>query len=139
MLVKDIMTHDVISVDPDASVLNAARLMLKNHISDLPVVDKNGKPVGILTEADFLEFIVGPERVAEKCKVEEIMTPDPYTVKEEDSLEHLVEEMQRRCINRLPVVRDGQMVGIVSGTNLIVAAPWRISYLEHLVTRWPER
>jgi CBS domain-containing protein len=139
MLVKDIMTHKVISIDADASVLKAARLMLQNHISGLPALDKDGKLVGIVTEADFLEFIVKPRRRADECKVEEIMTPDPYTVREEDTLEHLVEVMQRRCIKRLPVVRDGRMVGIVSGANLIAAAPWQISYIEHLVTRWPDR
>jgi CBS domain-containing protein len=139
MLVKDIMTHNVISIDADTSVLKAARLMLQNHISGLPVVNKDGELVGIVTEADFLEFIVEPEQLDHECKVEEIMTPNPYTVEAEDSLEHLVEVMQRHRIKRLPVVRDGRMVGIVSGANLIVAAPWRISYVEHLVTAWPCR
>lgn len=139
MLVKDIMTNNVISIDTDASVLKAARLMVKNHISGLPVVDKGGKLVGIVSEADFLEFIVEPGRFADECRVEEIMTPNPHTVGEEDSLDHLVEMMQRHRIKRLPVVRDGRMVGIVSGANLIVHAPWRVSYIEHLVTRWPDR
>ena len=139
MLVKDIMTHNVISIDADTSVLKAARLMLQNHISDLPVVNKHGKLVGIVTEEDFLEFVVEPGRLDNECKVAEIMTLNPYTVEEEDSLEHLVEVMQRGRIMRLPVVRDGRMVGIVSGANLIVAAPWRISYVEHLVTAWPHR
>jgi CBS domain-containing protein len=139
MLVKDIMTHNVISIAADTSLLKAARLMLQNHISGLPVVNKDGKLVGIVTEADFLKFIVEPEQLDHECKVEEIMTPNPYTVEAEDSLEHLVEVMQRRGIKRLPVVRDGRMVGIVSGANLIVAAPWRISYVEHLVTAWPCR
>jgi CBS domain-containing protein len=139
MLVKDIMTHNVISIGADSSVSKAARLMLQNHISGLPVVNKDGKLVGIVTEADFLEFIVEPEQLNHECKVEQIMTPNPYTVEAEDSLEHLVEVMQRRRIKHLPVVRDGRMVGIVSGANLIVAAPWRISYVEHLVTTWPCR
>lgn len=139
MLVKDIMTRDVITIDTDASVLKAARLMVQKHISGLPVVDKHGKLVGILNEADFLEFIGEPGRLADACKVEEIMTPNPYTVGEEDSLDHLVEVMQRRRIKRLPVVRDGRIVGIVSGANLIVHASWRISYIEHLVARWPDR
>jgi len=139
MLVKDIMTHNVISIDADTSVLKAARLMLQNHISGLPVVNRDGKLIGIVTEADFLDFIVEPERPDHECKVEEIMTPNPYTVEAEDSLEHLVEVMQRRRIKHLPVVQEGRMVGIVSGVNLIVSAPWRISYVEHLVTAWPSR
>lgn len=100
MLVKDIMTHNVVSGAKGRTI------DVKNHISDLPILlDKNGKLVGIVTEADVFEFIVGPERPAEKCKAEVIMTPDPYTVKEEDSLDHLVEEIQRRRIKRLPVIR----------------------------------
>jgi CBS domain-containing protein len=142
MQVKDIMTPNVIWIDAGASVLDAARLMLQNRISGLPVADKDGNLVGIVTEGDFLrrselgtqqrrpkwlEFIVGPGRLADEYvhasgrKVEEIMTPDPYTVTEDDTLEHLVEVMQRRHIKRLPVVRDGRMVGIVSRANLMHA------------------
>ncbi len=142
MQVKDVMTPKVISIEASASVLKAARLMLQNHISGLPVVDKDDKLVGIVTEGDFLrrselgtqrgrpkwlEFIIGPGRLADEYvhasgrKVEEIMTPDPYTVTEEDTLEHLVEVMQSRRIKRLPVVRDGRMVGIVSRANLMLA------------------
>jgi CBS domain-containing protein len=139
MVVKDIMSHNVISVDADTSVRTAARLMLQNHISGLPVVDKAGKMVGIVTEADFLDFIIEPARLDHGCKVEEAMTPNPYFVAEDDSLEHLVEVMQRGHVKRLPVVRDGRVVGIVSGANLIAATPWRIAYVEHLVTTWPNR
>ena len=140
MLVKDIMTREVISIDAATSVLKAARLMLQNHISGLPIVNKkDGKLIGIVTEADFLGLIVEPGRLDHECKVEEAMTPNPYFVEEDDSLEHLVEVMQRGHVKRLPVVRDGRVVGIVSGANLIAAAPWRISYVEHLVTAWPSR
>ncbi len=142
MQVKDIMTPKVIWIDRDASVLKAAQLMLQNHISGLPVTDKKGNLVGIVTEGDFLrrselgtqrrrpkwlEFIVGPGRLADEYahasgrKVEEIMTPDPCTVAEDDSLEDLVEVMQRRRIKRLPVVREGRIVGIVSRANLMHA------------------
>jgi CBS domain-containing protein len=142
MQVKDVMTRKVISIEAGEPVLKAARLMLQNHISGLPVVDRDGKLVGIVTEGDFLrrseigtqrrrprwlEFIIGPGRLADEyvhaCgrKVEEVMTPDPYTVTEDDSLEDLVDVMQGRRIKRLPVVRNGQMVGIVSRANLILA------------------
>ena len=54
MKAEDVMTRDVISIDPDATVLQAARLMLQHHISGLPVVDNNGNLVGVLSEGDFL-------------------------------------------------------------------------------------
>ena len=77
MKAKDVMTGNVISIDPDQTVLQAARLMLQHHISGLPVVDAGGQLVGILSEGDFLrrretqterrrsrwlEFLMGPGR-----------------------------------------------------------------------------
>ena len=142
MQVKDIMTQNVISVQADEPIVKAARLMLQNRISGLPVVDREGELVGIVTEGDFLrrseigtqrrrprwlEFIVGPGRLADEYvhasgrKVDEIMTPDPSVVTENDSLETVVELMQRRHIKRLPVMRGGRMVGIVSRANLMHA------------------
>jgi CBS domain-containing protein len=142
MQVKDVMTQNVISVQPDESVLKAARLMLQNRISGLPVVDKDGELIGIVTEGDFLrrselgtqrrrpkwlEFIVGPGRLADEYvhtsgrKVDEIMTPDPCVVTENASLEKVVELMERRHVKRLPVTRGGRMVGIISRSNLMHA------------------
>jgi CBS domain-containing protein len=142
MQVKDVMTRNVISVQSDDQILKAARLMLQNRISGLPVLDKDGELVGVVTEGDFLrrselgtqrrrskwlEFIVGPGKLAEEYvhasgrKVEEIMTPDPCVIDENDALEKVVELMERRRIKRLPVVRSGRMVGIVSRANLLHA------------------
>jgi len=142
MKVCDVMTKDVITVAPGEPVLKAAQLMLQNRISGLPVVDKEGELVGIVTEGDFLrrselgtqrrrskwlEFIVGPGRLADEYvhasgrKVEEVMTPGPCVVSEADSLEKVVELMERRHVKRLPVMRSGRMVGIVSRANLMHA------------------
>jgi CBS domain-containing protein len=142
MQVRDVMTRNVISVKTDESIVSAAQLMLQNRISGLPVVDAVGKLVGIVTEGDFLrrgeigtkrrrpkwlEFIIGPGRLAEEYvreagrKVDDVMTPDPLTVTEDDSLEKVVTLMERHRIKRLPVVRNGQMVGIISRANLMHA------------------
>jgi CBS domain-containing protein len=142
MQVKDVMSQNVIAVEADESILKAARLMLQNRISGLPVVDKDGELVGIVTEGDFLrrseigtqrrrprwlEFIVGPGRLAQDYvqasgrKVEEVMTPNPHCVGEDDSLQAVVEAMERHRVKRLPVTRDGKMVGIVSRANLLHA------------------
>lgn len=140
MQVKDIMTKNVISVQTDDEVLRAARLMLQYHISGLPVLDSHGTLVGIVTEGDFLrrdelgterqrsrwlELIVGPGKLAQEYvhaagrKIEEIMTPEPYTVGEDDSLEQVVELMERHHIKRLPVMHGDKMVGIISRANLM--------------------
>src|SRR5579862_1841991 len=142
MQVRDVMTRSVISVKADESILAAARLMLQNRISGLPVVDANNALVGVVTEGDFLrrgeigtarkrpkwlEFLLGPGRLASEYvqqsgrKVAEVMTPDPVTAGEEDALETVVQLMERRRVKRLPVMRDGRMVGIISRANLMHA------------------
>jgi CBS domain-containing protein len=142
MRVKDVMTPNVICIGAEEPVLKAARLMLLNRVSGLPVLDKEGKLVGMITEGDFLrrgeldtqrqrprwlEFVVGPGKLAEEYthssgrKVEEIMTPDPWTIGEDDSLRAVVEMMERHQIKRLPVTRGGRMVGIISRANLMHA------------------
>ena len=142
MQVKDVMTQNVISVEANESVLKAARLMLLNRVSGLPVIGATGELVGIVTEGDFLrrgelgtqrhrpkwlEFLVGPGRMAAEYmrvsgrKVGEIMTPAPLSVTEDDSLETVVEQMERHRVKRLPVIRGRQMVGIVSRANLMHA------------------
>jgi len=142
MRVGDVMTRNVVAVRPDDTILKAARLMLQNRISGLPVVDSEGGLAGMLTEGDFLrraeidtghrrpkwiEFVLGPGRLADEYtrasgrKVEEVMTQDPVTVGEDVSLATAVELMERKRIKRLPVLRDGKVVGIISRANLVRA------------------
>jgi CBS domain-containing protein len=142
MKAHDVMTWGTITVEPEASVTRAVRLMLQNKISGLPVVDAKGQLVGMVTEGDFLrrgelgtqrqrprwlEFLLGPGRLAAEYvqasgqKVEEIMTPAPRTITPETPLEEVVGLMERHRIKRLPVVQDGKLVGIVSRANLLHA------------------
>src|SRR5215204_999737 len=111
MRAMDVMTQPVISVTPNTSVLEAARLMLQHKISGLPVVDPQGIVIGIVTEGDFLrpsetgtqrrrprwiEFLVGPGRLASEYvhtsgrKVVDVMTADVRTVAEDAPLEDIV-------------------------------------------------
>ena len=142
MNAEHVMTRDVISIDPDATVLQAARLMLQHHISGLPVIDKDGNLVGVLSEGDFLrrretkterrrsrwlEFLMGPGRIAAEyshshgSKVSEVMTPEVQTVDEVTPIEDIVDLMESRRIKRVPVVCGGQVVGIVTRSNLMHA------------------
>jgi CBS domain-containing protein len=142
MKARDVMTPRVISIESDAPIMQAVRLMLQNRISGLPVVDQKGALVGMVTEGDFLrrgeigterhrsrwlEFLVGPGRLANEYvhargrKVAEVMTDKPITVTEDTPLEEVVQQMERRRIKRLPVVRDGALVGIVTRANIMHA------------------
>jgi len=142
MKAEDVMTRDVISIDPGATVLQAAQLMLRHHISGLPVIDKDGNLVGIVSEGDFLrrretkterrrsrwlEFLMGPGRIAAEyshshgSRVAEVMTAPALSVEEYTSLEEIVELMERRRVKRVPVLCGGQVVGIVTRSNLMHA------------------
>jgi CBS domain-containing protein len=140
MKAEDVMTRTVISIGPDATVLQAARIMLQHHISGLPVIDKAGNLVGVISEGDFLrrretnterrrsrwlEFLMGPGRIAADyshshgSKVSEVMTTDVQTVEEYTPLEEIVEVMERRRIKRVPVLCGGHVVGIVTRSNIM--------------------
>jgi CBS domain-containing protein len=142
MKASAVMTRNIVSVQPDATVLQAARLMLQHHISGLPVVDAGGKLVGILSEGDFLrrretaterrrsrwlEFLMGPGKLASEytrshgSKVSDVMTEDVATVDEDANLEAIVELMEKRRIKRVPVVKNGKLTGIVTRSNLLHA------------------
>jgi CBS domain-containing protein len=142
MKVKDVMTSPVISVEPDDSIWHAVRIMLQRRISGLPVIDKQGRLVGIVSEGDllrraetgtqrrrphWLEFLIGPGRLADEYtrthgrKIQDVMTPDPLTVSEEIPLDEVVHTMEKRRIKRLPVMRGDKVVGIVTRANLVHA------------------
>ncbi len=142
MRAHQIMTRDVITVLPDTPILDAANKMLENHVSGLPVVDSSGQLVGIVSESDFLrraeigtqhrrarwlQYLLSPGRVAGDFvqergrKVDDVMTRDPVTADEETPLDDLVALMEKNGIKRLPILRDGKLVGIVTRANLLRA------------------
>jgi CBS-domain-containing membrane protein len=142
MKAADIMTGQVISIAPDASILECARLLLQHRISGLPVIDAAGNLVGIVSEGDFLrrveagterkrprwlEFITGPGRLAGEYvqshgrKVGEVMTREPLTITEDTPVDDIVRLMEEHRIKRLPVMRGAKVVGIVSRANLLRA------------------
>jgi CBS domain-containing protein len=142
MRAHQIMTRNVITVMPQATVLDAANIMLQSHVSGLPVVDSGGALQGIVSESDFLrrgeigtqrkrsrwlEFFMGPGSLASDYvhergrKVDDVMTRDPITVTEETSLDELVRLMEKHHIKRLPVMRGETLVGIVTRSNLLQA------------------
>jgi CBS domain-containing protein len=142
MRAHQIMTRSVVTVTPETTIVDAANLMLQRHVSGLPVVDTNGKLVGIVSEGDFirrseigtgrkrgrwLRFILGPGKSASDFirehgrNVSEVMTKPPLTISEDTSLAEIVEVMEKNNVKRLPVVRGDKVVGIVSRANLLQA------------------
>ena len=113
MFAKDIMTKDVITVSPTATVRNLAMTLIKNQISGAPVAGKNGKIIGVVSEADI---------VAKKGKdVKTIMTKNIISVTEETAVEDIARLMTTHRIKRLPVMRGQNVVGIVSRADIVSA------------------
>jgi len=142
MKAADVMTRHVITVMPDATIEEAARLMLRHRISGLPVADRDGAILGIVTEGDliqraetdtekqrprWLELLVGPGRLAQEYvrsharKVAEVMTTNVISVMPEASLRETVTLMEAKHVKRLPVIDGGRLVGIVSRANVMEA------------------
>lgn len=142
MRAHQIMSRQVVTIDPEASITDAVRTMLVHHISGLPVVDRAGTLVGIVSESDFirraelgteqkrgrlLAFLLGPDRAAldyarqHGRRVGEIMTPNPTTIDPDTPLVEIAGVMETRHLKRLPVVRAGRLVGIVTRSDFLPA------------------
>jgi CBS domain-containing protein len=142
MRAHQIMTPQVITVGADTTIIEAANIMLRHHISGLPVVDTAGRLIGIISEGDFirraetgtqrkrgrwLSFLTGADRVAVEYarehgrKVGEIMTPNPITVTEGTPLDQVVQIMESKNVKRLPVMRGDRMVGIITRSDFLAA------------------
>jgi CBS domain-containing protein len=142
MKVMDIMTRRVIAASPEATIRDAIQLMLTHRISGLPVIDGNRNLVGVVSEGDFLrraetaterkrsrwfDAFFGPGGSAEAfvhshgTHVKDVMTQKPVTIVETAPLEQAVHLMESRNIKRLPVVRRGKVVGMITRANLMRA------------------
>ena len=113
MVAKNIMTKDVVTVSPTITIKNLAKTLIENQISGAPVVDKNGKILGVVSEADI---------VAKKGKqVKAIMSKKVLTVSEETAVEEIAKLMTTHKVKRLPVMRGDKLVGIVSRADIVGA------------------
>lgn len=142
MRASDVMTKPVVSVAPEASVASIARLLIERRISAVPVIGADRRLLGIVSEGDlirraetgterraswWLELVGGGEGRAERylkshgLTARDVMTPRPVTVAESTPLKDIAALLERKHIKRVPVVRRGRVVGIVSRANLVQA------------------
>jgi CBS domain-containing protein len=142
MRAVDVMVREVVTIHPDTDVAEAVKLLGEHDVSALPVVGADGKLVGMLSEADlihrveigtethrpwWLESLTGASTLAAEFakshgkKVGEIMTESVVAVSEDTPLADIASLFERKRIKRVPVTRDGVLVGIVSRSNLIQA------------------
>ncbi|SIT40719.1 CBS domain containing membrane protein [Paraburkholderia piptadeniae] len=144
MRALDIMTTSVVTATPDMTIHDAARLFVDNGISAMPVVDADGKVIGIVSQRDllhrvengtghgkrqwWLELLLSSprEQAARYVKehghvVGDVMCDQVISISEDLPLDKIADLMERRHLKRVPVLRDGKLVGIVSRSNLIRA------------------
>ncbi len=137
MKVRELMTANVVSVRPDASLREAATLLMEHRISGLPVVNGTGEVVGVLSEADIvakasggtgngglLSWLVGPdieERKVEARTVAEAMSSPALSVAPTRPVHEAARRMISEGVNRLPVVENGKLVGILTRADIVRA------------------
>jgi CBS domain-containing protein len=137
-----VMTSDVLSISSDATVFEAAEILVGTGVSALPVVDRTGQMIGIVSEADlirraeigteprksWLQRVFGDDLAAAReyvalhaHHVTDVMSKPVVTVHEDDTLGYVADVMAKHKVKRVPVLRGSSVVGIVSRANLLQA------------------
>jgi len=129
--VEDIMVEEVVTVEADEPAMEAVVLMNKHEIGCL-IVTKNRMPIGIVTERDLLKRILAESRDAEKIKVWEIMSAPLVFGDPNMDVEDAARFMLKMKIKKLPIVREGKLLGLVTLTDLVRFQPQLIMILKKL-------
>jgi CBS domain-containing protein len=115
--VRDIMQKNVITIEHDKSALDAAKLISEKDISFLVVI-KDGKPIGVVTEKDFVRKIASNDKQASKCPLSDIMSYKFRWVEPSTEIEDAVQKMLNNNIRRLLVLENEKLVGVITQTDL---------------------
>ncbi len=121
MLIRKLFKRDVVTIDPDASVLEAARLMRAEHVGDVVVTGPGRRPVGILTDRDIVVSVVAKDvEHLPTLAVKDVLTSEPIMAFEDEDAETVLARMRRRGVRRVPVVdREGVLVGIFAVDDIL--------------------
>ncbi len=126
---KDIINRHVITISSFEPVSEAAYLMRNEDIGALVVVDKDTKPIGIITDRDLVVSVIAERINPADVSVEDIMTKDPVTVDENTDLFDILKTLPEHSVRRLPVTQNGKLAGIVSIDDLIVIVATELANL----------
>jgi CBS domain-containing protein len=141
MLVRDVMTTEVVTVGPMASLKHATELLDTHHVTALPVVDEHGRLVGVLSEADVLRDGLLPDPTRHEIRtpvsgrtaplrVKDVMTAMPVSVTADSDLAEAARTLVDTQVKSLPVVEHGHLVGIVSRSDVIAMLARRDPLIE---------
>jgi CBS domain-containing protein len=142
MKARDIMTRNVVTIKPETTIEDIVKLMIAHHISGLPVIDDTGKLIGIVSEKDLIlkekgfpfsvmkvpsliDSIVNLEHFAEEIAVArkriaaDVMTTEIISAHPDDNVGHIAWEMVQKKHNRIPILEDEKLVGIITRADII--------------------
>jgi CBS domain-containing protein len=129
--VEDVMVKEVITIDDESTVKDAADIMNKFEIGCLIAIRK-GKAVGIVTERDILKRVVAEGKETDRTKIKEVMTSPLVVVEPKMELEEAVKMMFQMKIKKLPVVEGKRLVGLVTLTDIARFQPQMMKILKQL-------
>jgi len=130
MLVKDVMTSPVVTVDEEAPSNKIAKLMDENNLGCVIITNKAKKPVGIITERDLVKRVLSKNVVPDTIKAKEIMTSPLVTIEPEATISEAARRMNRLDIRRLGVVYKGNLVGLISSRDVLGVMPELIEIIQ---------
>jgi CBS domain-containing protein len=119
--VRDVMTPTVQSVDLRTTVQEAATLMRDSDVGSLPVIGDEGAPVGVVTDRDIVVRGVASGKDPASTRIVEVFTSDLVSVEPEESLDEALRLMAAHRVRRLPVVENGQLVGVVAQADVALS------------------
>ncbi len=114
MRISQLMSKQVVSITPEESAALAARLLARHDLGLLPVCAQDGALVGVVTDRDIVVRCLAAGAEPSRVPVADIMSPAPHTAQPEEPAEDALRRMARLQVRRLPVVEQGQVVGMVS-------------------------
>jgi CBS domain-containing protein len=130
MVVKDVMSSPVVTLDEGATSNKVANLMDENGLGCLIVTNKTGKPVGIITERDLVIRVLSKNLKPDAVKAKEIMTSPLVTIEPEATISEAARRMSRLNIRRLGVLYKGNLVGVVSSKDILGVMPELIEIIQ---------
>ena len=130
MVVKDVMSSPVVTLDEGATSNKVANLMDENKLGCLIVTNETGKPVGIITERDLVIRVLAKNLKPDAVKAREIMTSPLVTIEPEATISEAARRMSRLNIRRLGVIYKGNLVGVVSSKDILGVMPELIEIIQ---------
>lgn len=130
MLVKDVMSSPVITVAENEKVDKVAQFMEMQRLGCIIVTDKDGRPIGIITERDLVTRVLAKNKLPGKLLAKDVMTSPLITISPDETLSDAARQMSRLNVRRLGVVYKGNLVGVISSKDILAITPELIETIQ---------